>query len=349
MLTIIHRLCSLAGVLTLIACILLFEILLRLSGNNSFTLSRPHFWETNFTYDRELGHFSKPNYVVDLSSHGFPDIVFDHRGFPLLPAIQHDKTPNDRKILFVGRCDTYGGPMVPQDKAFMNLLARETSQTYDFDVIGVSGYSLYQEYLLYKRYPDKNNTLVIMSFCPALDFNLNSRYYFYTLSNRRVPRPQVINGTVQHEPVPYVQSYWDYTLPVLERLSAAEHILNNSYLLAKIINWCQERNSFDIALTKKIILSMQADVKSHGGRLALFFINWLPDSPDPKQSQTADEFTYWLKNNDIGVIDVRNDLIGFSLAKAGDPTHVNHEGQVIIKNKIAEYLKQESVINEKKQ
>ena len=273
------------GILIIIAIVLAAEIVLRLTGNNAFIIDQPHFWETNFIYDSDLGWFSKPNFVVQLKEHGFPDIAFDRRGFPALPAIQNNPVKNEKKVLFVGRCDTYGGPMVGPENTFMNLLARETSEELDFDVIGVSGYSLYQEYLLYKKYSGRNNDCVIVSFCPALDFNLNTSYYFHTLSNRRVPRPYVVNGTVQHKPVPYIKSYWEYTLPLVERLNAAEHILNKSYLLSKIINWWQKRKSFDVELTKKIILSMQADVQSHGGRLALFFINWLPDIPDRHNPQ----------------------------------------------------------------
>jgi hypothetical protein len=325
--------------LIIIAIVLAVEIVLRLNGKNAFDLEQPNFWETNFIYDSHLGWFSKVNFVVQLKEHGFPDIVFDRRGFPVLPAIQNDHVKNENKVLFVGRCETYGGPMIGSDMAFLNLLAKETSGVLDFDVIGVSGYSLYQEYLLYKKYSGRNNALVIISLCPIVDFYLNTKYYFSSLNNRLVPRPVIVNGTLQHDPVPYVKSYWESELPVSQRVSFTEALFSNCFSLSRALYFLNRKNSFNVDLTKKILCEMQTDIEAQGGRLAVFCFNWLPDNPDVPLDAITDEFVLWLENRNIDVIDARRDLVGYSLKKFGDPTHYNDEGNIIIKNKILDYLK----------
>ena len=334
----LKRLLRIKIILILIALLLSAEILVRITCPNPYEIEYPHFWETNFQYDSYYGWVSKSNFIVDLKPFGFENIVIDHRGFPIIPDIKNDRIENEKKILFIGRCDTFGGPMIGSEKSFMGLLARETGARLDIDSIGVSGYTFYQEYLLNQQHNHGGNDLVIVSFCPQFDFYLDTKFFMYSLGNRLVPHPQVKDGRLTHKLVPYVKSYWEANLPEGERFSLKEKVLLNNYLLSKIISKVIKKKSFDVDLTNHILKELKKDVENKGGRLALLVFNWCPDKQEPFLTKVTDEFITWLIQNNVGVIDVRRKLVGYSLAKMGDPTHVSVDGQKIMKEEILSYL-----------
>jgi hypothetical protein len=156
--------------------------------------------------------------------------------------------------------------------------------------------------------------------------------------NRLVPHPKKSGDKITHTPVPYVKSYWEDDLPKSKRFSLKEKIFLKSYLLSKIINKVIEKRSFDIDLTKFIIKEFKKDVESKGGKLVFLIFNWCPDTPEPQLTKITDEFIAWLVQNNIDCIDLREKLIGESLAKMGDPTHVSVDGQKIMKEEILSYL-----------
>jgi hypothetical protein len=331
-----RKLFNISNALILIAIILFLEILMRLRGPNAYEIQFIRPFETNFQYDSHFGWIGKPNYSMEMEYFG--TLNFDDRGFPIVPDVKNDKVKNDKKILFIGRCDIYGGPMLGPEKGFMGLLAREIGDRVDFDVMGVGGYSFYQEYLVNQKYNSGGYNLVIVSFCPFLDLYLNTQLYMHGFGNRLVPHPKKSGDKITHTPVPYVKSYWEDDLPKSKRFSLKEKIFLKSYLLSKIINKVIEKRSFDIDLTKFIIKEFKKDVESKGGKLVFLIFNWCPDTPEPQLTKITDEFIAWLVQNNIDCIDLREKLIGESLAKMGDPTHVSVDGQKIMKEEILSYL-----------
>ena len=343
---ILKRLFQIKNILILIALLLSAEILLRITSPKPYEIEYPHFWETNFQYDRYFGWVGKSNFTVNLKPFGFENIAFDDRGFPVIPNIKNDKIKNEKKILFIGSCDIYGGPMIGAEKGYINLLAHEVRDYLDFETIGVSGYLLYQRYLLNKKFNTGGNNLVIVFFCPTFDFYLNTDFFMHKFGNRLVPCPQRQDDKITHDPVSYIKSYWEYKEPFGERFSFKEKLFLNCYCLSKIIGLWIDKKSFDINLTKSIIKALEIDVKNKGGKLALLIANWNPDTLDPHLKVITDEFVTWLTQNDVGVIDVREKLIGYSLAKFGDPTHINFEGHEIIKNEIRSYLRNNGLVGD---
>lgn len=343
---ILKRLLQTKNILILIALLLAAEVILRITSTKPYEIEYPHFWETNFQYDRYFGWVGKSNFTVNLKPFGFENIAFDDRGFPVIPNITNDKIKNEKKILFIGSCDIYGGPMIGAEKGYINLLAKEDQGYLDFEAIGVSGYLLYQRYLLHKKFNNGGNDLVIVLFCPTFDFYLNTDFFMHKFGNRLVPCPQVVNDNITHNPVPYIKSYWEYKEPFDERFSLKEKVFLNCYCLSKIISLWIDKKSFDINLTKSIIKAFEVDAKNKGGKLALLIINLDLETPDPHLKVITDEFVTWLTQNDVGVIDVREKLIGHSLAKFGDPTHINSEGHEIIKNEIHSYVKKNGLVGD---
>jgi len=343
---ILKRLFQIKNILILIALLLSAEILLRITSPKPYEIEYPHSWETNFQYDSYFGWVGKPNFIVDLKPLGFENIASDHRGFPIIPNIKNDKIKNEKRILFIGKCDTFGGPMIGVEKGFTNLLAQESADLLDFDVIGLAGYSFYQEYLLNQKYNAGGNSLVLVTFCPFFDFYSDTEYFMYRFGNRRVPRPRIDGDTITHDPVPYIKSYWEYKLPWSERFSFREKLFLNCYTLSKIMNRWIAANSFDVDLAKHIVKQFQRDVKKKGGKLALLIFNECPDVLDPHLTTITDDFVAWLAQNNVGVIDVRRKLVGCSLAQQGDPTHINFDGQKIIKNELLSYLRNNGLVGD---
>ena len=329
--------------LIVIVILLLCEIFLRLTGPNPYKLEAIRSFEEYFQYDSYFGWAGKPHYTMQIPEFSYT-VRFDERGFPILPAIEHDTIRNKTKILAMGACYTYGGPMLGPEKGFVNLLAQEFHDTADFDTVGIMGYNLYHSYLLNKKYNDGSFSIVIALFCPGFDFFLDTPYYFHGFGNRLAPHPYLKDNSLVHEPVPYRNSFWGTETGLRERLSLKERVLANWYLVSFLFRKLAQRTSFNTELPKFILTEFKKDVEARNGRPVIVVIQLIVDGRDTKMEKITDDFLSWMRKNNIDYIDLREKLRGHSCIDRGDPFHINYEGQKIIKEEIAAYLKKSGIL-----
>jgi hypothetical protein len=320
------------------------EIFLRLTGTNAFYIQSPRFFEANFQYDSYFGWVGKPNYVMDMTDHpGLAVLKFDARGFIISPHIQNDPVVNTRKVLFIGACDSFGGPALGPEQGYVDMLAADLNSQFDFDVFGASGYSFYQEYLLQKKYNQGGHDIVFVSFYAPFFFYLDTQYALMEFGNRFCPHPRYSNGILSHNPVPYIKSYWEQALPFQERFNLKEKIFIKSYLLSKIMRNIIINKSFNPGLTRHIAQTFKEDVEQKGGKMVILIFNF-PLVSYAETAKTTDAFIEWLQGNHIDYIDFRKyfkdkPLSDYTTLKTiGDPTHFNYSAQITIKNVITEYL-----------
>jgi len=317
---------------------LITEIFLRLKYSNPYKLEYIRSFEAYFQYDSFFGWVGRPNYSMNVPDFSYT-LRFDRRGFPILPAIEHDAIKNDKKILCMGSCYTYGGPMLGPEKSFINLLTKEFYDQADFDAIGIMGYSLYHSYLLNKKYNDGSFSAVIALFSPDFDFYLNTPYYLHELSNRLVPHPYLKEMKLVHDPVPFRKSFWGSETEIWERLTFKEQVLANCYLLSAILSKVVVKTSFSPELAKFILQEFKREVEARHGRLVILVMNLIVDKQDMKMKKITDDFLAWMRDNNIDYVDLREKLRGHSCIDRGDPFHINFEGQKIIKEELAAHLK----------
>ena len=338
--------------------LLLIEIYFRFEGPNSYSLLFPRFLEIYHQYDSHLGWVGKPNTKVQPDFYGSLEI--DERGFAILPNVKNDKIRNNRTIAYLGRCDTYVGGDKGPEKNFMNLLAGEIGDRFDFEVMGYGGYTLYQDYLLAEKYNHGQFSLIIVPVYPEVDFYLDTPYVksgykpLVGFNNRLCPHPRMTPQGVTHSPVPYIKSFWDeppnpsphWTPDSHSRknLSFKEKLFLNCYSLSKLLSTTDKIRSFDPLLTRKIVQQLNLHTTRNNGRLVLMIINLDIDKSSPQIVKEGDEFISWLKQNKIDYIDLRQKLKGYSMAKTGDPYHISVAGEVIRKDEIINYLKKSNFL-----
>ena len=340
---------ALAGFILFLA----IEIYCRLQGANAYALLFPRFLEIHHRYDSHLGWVGTPGATVNPGVYGI--LETDDRGFVKLPNIQNDTNRNQQTIAFIGRCCSYVGGDSGPDKNFMNLLAGELGGQFDFDAMGHGGYTLYQDYLLARKFNHGQYDIVMVPVYPEVDFYMNTPYVKsgYTplvgFNNRQAPQPRSTPQGIRHKPVPCIKSFWNeppdpspqWTPNSHSRknLSPKERLFISCYSLAMLLQKIDTWRSYDPTLTREIMLELARHTQSHNGTLLVLINNVDIDQPSERIMREGDAFIRWLDENNIAFIDLRHKLKGHSMALTGDPYHTSAEGEVIKKNEVAGYLR----------